>query len=184
VRDRRKITVQGVVQGVGFRPFVYGLAGRLGLYGGVWNDTTGVVIDVEGDPTCIENFLQALVAEAPPLARIERVRAEKQPLRHYAVFAIEPSEARDDRDVFLAPDVATCPECLSEFNAAHDRRYRYPFLNCTSCGPRFTIVSGVPYDRERTTMAGFSMCTACQAEYVDPRDRRFHAQPIACPRCG
>jgi hydrogenase maturation protein HypF len=120
VRDRRKITVQGVVQGVGFRPFVYGLAGRLGLCGGVWNDTTGVVIDVEGDPTRIENFLRALVAEAPALARIERVRAEKQPLRHYAAFAIEPSEARDDKDVFLAPDVATCLECLGEFNAAPD----------------------------------------------------------------
>jgi hydrogenase maturation protein HypF len=184
VQDRRKITVQGVVQGVGFRPFVYGLASRLGLYGSVRNDITGVVIDVEGDPPCMESFLQALVAEAPPLARIERVRTEKQPLRHYTVFAIEPSEARDDKDVFVAPDVATCPACLREFNGAHDRRYHYPFLNCTSCGPRFTIVSGVPYDRERTTMAGFSMCTACQAEYVDPRDRRFHAQPTACPRCG
>jgi hydrogenase maturation protein HypF len=184
MRDRRKITVQGIVQGVGFRPFVYGLASRLGLDGTVRNETTGVVIDVEGEPTCLENFLQALIAEAPPLARIERVSAEEQPTRHYTAFAIAPSEARDDIDVFVAADVATCPDCLREFNDAHDRRYHYPFLNCTNCGPRFTIVSAVPYDRERTTMAGFPMCTACQAEYANPRDRRFHAQPTACARCG
>ncbi len=184
MRDRRKITVQGIVQGVGFRPFVYGLASRLGLDGTVRNDTTGVVIDVEGDPTSLENFLQALIAEAPPLARIERISAEEQPTRHYTVFAIEPSEARDDKDICVAADVATCPDCLREFNDVHDRRYHYPFLNCTNCGPRFTIVRAVPYDRERTTMAGFPMCTACEAEYANPGDRRFHAQPTVCARCG
>jgi hydrogenase maturation protein HypF len=184
MRDRQKITVQGIVQGVGFRPFVYGLASRLGLDGSVWNDTTGVVIDVEGDPTCLESFLRALVVEAPPLAHIERISAEQQPIGHYTAFAIEPSEARDDKDVFIASDVATCPECLREFNDARDRHHHYPFLNCTNCGPRFTIVRGLPYDRERTTMAGFPMCTACQAEYADPCDRRFHAQPTACPKCG
>jgi hydrogenase maturation protein HypF len=184
MRDRRKITVQGIVQGVGFRPFVYGLARRLGLDGIVRNETTGVMIDVEGDPTCLESFLRALVVEAPPLARIEGIYAEKQPIGQYTTFAIEPSQACDDKNVFIASDVATCPECLREFNDPRDRRYQYPFLNCTNCGPRFTIVSGVPYDRERTTMATFPMCTACQAEYADPCDRRFHAQPTACPRCG
>ncbi len=184
MRDRRRITVQGVVQGVGFRPFVYGLASRLGLAGTVRNETTGVVIDVEGDPTGLEHFLQALVAEAPPLARIERVSIEQQPIRHDAGFAIEPSAALGDKDVFVAPDGAPCAECLREFEDPHDRRHHYPFLNCTQCGPRFTIVTGIPYDRARTTMAGFLMCPICQAEYDDPRHRRFHAQPTACPTCG
>jgi hydrogenase maturation protein HypF len=184
MRDRRKITVQGIVQGVGFRPFVYGLANRLGLDGMVQNDTTGVVIDVEGDPTCLERFLHALVDEAPPLARIERVDAEPQPIGQYTTFAIEPSKARDDKHVFIAADVATCAACLREFNDPRDHRHHYPFLNCTNCGPRFTIISGVPYDRQRTTMAAFPMCASCRAEYADPYDRRFHAQPTACPRCG
>ncbi len=184
MRDRRKITVQGVVQGVGFRPFVYGLASRLGLGGTVRNDTTGVVIDVEGEPASLETFLQALVAEAPPLAVIERVAAERKPVRHSTTFAIEKSEVQDEKAVFISPDVATCPDCLREMADPHDRRYQYPFLNCTNCGPRFTIIIGVPYDREQTTMAGFAMCPACRAEYEDPRDRRFHAQPTACPACG
>jgi hydrogenase maturation protein HypF len=184
MRDRRKITVQGIVQGVGFRPFVYGLASRLGLDGIVRNDTSGVVIDVEGEPACLDSFLRALGAEAPPLARIERIHAEKQPLGHYTTFVIEPSQTRDDKHTFVAADVATCAACLQEFNDPGDRRYHYPFLNCTNCGPRFTIINAIPYDRERTTMAAFPMCTACQAEYEDPYDRRFHAQPTACPRCG
>jgi hydrogenase maturation protein HypF len=184
MRDRRKITVQGIVQGVGFRPFVYGLASRLGLGGTVRNNTTGVVIEVEGEPACLDNFLRALVAEAPPLARIERICAEQEPVEHCTAFAIEPSEIRHETQVFIAADVATCTACLQEFNDPRDRRYHYPFLNCTNCGPRFTIVSAVPYDRERTTMARFPMCPACQAEYHDPGDRRFHAQPTACPSCG
>ncbi len=184
MRDRRKITVQGIVQGVGFRPFVYGLASRLGLDGMVRNDPTGVVIDVEGELSCLESFLRALVDEAPPLARIERIWAEEQPIGHYTTFAIEPSETRLDKHAFIAADVTTCATCLQEFNAPRDRRYHNPFLNCTNCGPRFTIVSAVPYDRERTTMARFPMCTASQGEYADPCDRRFHAQPAACPRCG
>jgi hydrogenase maturation protein HypF len=184
VRDRRKITVQGVVQGVGFRPFVYGLAHRLGLDGIVRNDPTGVVIDVEGDPHCLESFLQALVDEAPPLARVEGMCAEEQPIGHYRTFAIEPSETQHDTRVFIAADVAPCAACLQEFYDPSDRRYHYPFLNCTNCGPRFTIINAVPYDRERTTLARFPMCMVCQAEYADPRDRRFHAQPTACPRCG
>jgi hydrogenase maturation protein HypF len=184
MRDRRKITVQGVVQGVGFRPFVYRLASRLGLGGTVRNDTTGVVIDVEGEAASLETFLQALVAEAPPLARVERVAAEGKAVRHYASFAIEPSGVQEETDVFISPDVATCAACLRELANPHDRRYHYPFLNCTHCGPRFTIIIAAPYDRGRTTMAGFTMCPACQTEYEDPRDRRFHAQPTACPACG
>jgi hydrogenase maturation protein HypF len=182
--DRRKITVQGIVQGVGFRPFVYTLARRFNLVGHVRNGTTGVVIDLEGESVHLEAFLQALVAEAPPLARIERIAAERQPPRRYTAFVIEPSEAHDETDIFIAPDAATCSECLSEFDDPHSRRYRYPFLNCTNCGPRFTIVVAAPYDRERTTMAGFPMCPACRAEYEAPHDRRFHAQPTACPTCG
>jgi hydrogenase maturation protein HypF len=184
MRDRRKITVHGVVQGVGFRPFVYTLAKRFNLVGHVRNGATGVVIDLEGEPVHLEAFLQALVAEAPPLARIERVAAEWQPPRHYTTFVIEPSEAHDETDIFVAPDAATCLECLSEIDDPHSRRYRYPFLNCTNCGPRFTIVVSTPYDRERTTMAGFPMCPPCRAEYEAPHDRRFHAQPSACPTCG
>lgn len=184
MKDRLEINVQGVVQGVGFRPFVYGLASRLGLGGRVRNGTTGVVIDVEGEQASVETFLQALVAEAPPLAVIERVATERKQVRHYTTFAIEKSETQDEKAVFISPDVATCPECLGELANPHDRRYQYPFLNCTNCGPRFTIIIGVPYDRERTTMGGFTMCPACRAEYEDPRDRRFHAQPTACPACG
>src|SRR5262245_34135887 len=150
-RERCIITVQGVVQGVGFRPFVYGLAQRLGLVGTVQNTGSGVAIDVEGEPVRLATFRQALVAEAPQLARIERVTAEPQPVRHYATFAIQLSAAQDENAVFIAPDLAPCPECLAELRTPHDRHYSYPFLNCTNCGPRFTITTGVPYDRERTT---------------------------------
>ena len=183
-RERYTITVRGVVQGVGFRPFVYGLAHRLGLVGTVQNDVSGVVIDVEGDPVNLATFRQALVVDAPPLARIERVTAKPQPVRHYATFAIQQSAAQDEKAVFIAPDLAPCPECLTELRTPHDRHYAYPFLNCTHCGPRFTITTGVPYDRERTTLAGFTMCPACWSEYTDPGHRRFHAQATACPVCG
>ena len=183
-RERRTITVQGIVQGVGFRPFVYGLASRLGLVGTVQNNVSGVVIDVEGEPMTLTTFCQALVAEAPPFARIERVTAEPQPVRHYATFAIQPSAAQDENAVFIAPDLAPCPACLTELITPHDRRYHYPLLNCTHCGPRFTITTGIPYDRERTTLAGFTMCPACRSEYADPGNRRFHAQATACPACG
>jgi hydrogenase maturation protein HypF len=184
MKDRQKITVQGVVQGVGFRPFVYSLANRFGLGGAVWNDTTGVVIDIEGDPSRLAAFLMALAAEAPPLAHVERVIAERQPIRHYTTFAITQSEIHEAHDVLVSPDVAPCPACLRDLADPHERRYRYPFLNCTHCGPRFTIIAGVPYDRERTTMGRFAMCTACRSEYTDPGNRRFHAQPTACPACG
>lgn len=183
--DRRRVTVQGVVQGVGFRPFVYGLACRLGLKGSVHNATCGVVIDVEGEPASLRTFSQALVQEAPLLAAIERIRIERRPVRGYTRFVIRTSETLGETHLLLiSPDVAVCSDCLRELSDRGDRRYRYPFLNCTKCGPRFTIITGVPYDRERTTMAGFTMCPACRVEYEDPCNRRFHAQPTACPACG
>ena len=163
---------------------MYSLASRLGLSGTVRNDATGVAIDVEGEPASLQDFLHALIAEAPPLARIEWVAAERRPVRHYATFSIEPSEAQDRKDVFISPDVATCAECLGELLDPGDRRYHYPFLNCTNCGPRFTIVEECPTTGNARPWAGFAMCTACRAEYEDPRNRRFHAQPTACPACG
>src|SRR5262249_27499986 len=183
--ERRAIVVRGTVQGVGFRPFVYRLATRLRLGGFVRNRTGAVLIEVEGDPPALESFLAELVGRPPPLAKIEHLDWEPQPPRAEGRFRIEPSEA-DDRpaQVFVAPDVATCPDCLAELSDPADRRFGYPFLNCTNCGPRLTIITGAPYDRARTTMAGFALCAACRAEYEDPADRRVHAQPTACPAGG
>jgi hydrogenase maturation protein HypF len=177
--------VEGVVQGVGFRPYVFRLAEELGLAGFVRNDEHGVLLEVEGPAGVIERFLADLPERAPPLARVERVAvvAELEPAGA-AGFAIAGSEAGGESDALVSPDTATCADCLAELFDPADRRYRYPFVNCTNCGPRFTIVTGVPYDRPATTMAGFTMCDACRAEYDDPRDRRFHAQPNACPACG
>jgi hydrogenase maturation protein HypF len=184
---RIQARVDGTVQGVGFRPFVYRLAADLGLAGWVRNDERGVELEVEGAREAIEAFLARLPAEAPPLARVEHVHAESRPVRGERSFLIAPS-VRDvgssSADALVAPDCATCPDCLAELRDPGDRRYRYPFINCTNCGPRFTIVCGVPYDRPLTTMAGFRMCAVCRAEYEDPGDRRFHAQPNACPACG
>ena len=178
---RVRARVSGVVQGVGFRPFVYGLATDLGLSGFVFNDARGVTVEVEGGE--VETFLTRL-REAPPLATIESLICEPIPETGEAGFAIRPSPRGGAPDAPISPDAATCDACLAELFDPSDRRYRYPFINCTDCGPRFTIVTGVPYDRPWTTMAGFVMCAACQAEYDDPRDRRFHAQPNACPACG
>jgi hydrogenase maturation protein HypF len=182
--SRRAIAVSGIVQGVGFRPFVYGLAARLGLGGFVKNQTGGVLIEIEGDDDPLDRFLDELTARPPRLARIESVRWEPCRPRGERGFRIEPSTVEATGAIFPAPDVATCAECLAELFDPRDRRYRYPFLNCTHCGPRLTIIRGMPYDRERTTMAAFRMCAACRAEYEDPANRRFHAQPIACPACG
>ena len=182
---RVRARVEGTVQGVGFRPFVYRLATGLGLAGWVRNDARGVELEIEGGREAIESFLGRLPSEAPPLARIERVRTESRPARGERSFLIAPSpQGSDSPDALIAPDSATCSDCLAELRDPGDRRYRYPFINCTNCGPRFTIVRGVPYDRALTTMAGFQMCAACRAEYEDPGDRRFHAQPNACPQCG
>jgi hydrogenase maturation protein HypF len=181
---RTRVRVEGIVQGVGFRPFVHALAGRLGLAGQVGNDTQGVVVEVEGATEAVERFLDALRREAPPLAVIERVTATPLAPTGSRGFTIAPSQAGGERQTLVSPDTATCADCLRELADPADRRYRYPFVNCTNCGPRFTIVRDVPYDRPATTMAGFAMCPACAREYHDPADRRFHAQPVCCPACG
>jgi hydrogenase maturation protein HypF len=176
--------VEGLVQGVGFRPFVYRLALELGLAGWVLNDEHGVLLEVEGPAGAVEAFLRRLGDEAPPLAVVEHVRRDGLVPVGEAGFRIVESARRGEADAAVSPDAATCEDCLRELFDPADRRFRYPFVNCTNCGPRFTIVRGVPYDRPLTTMAGFRMCPACQAEYDDPADRRFHAQPNACPDCG
>jgi hydrogenase maturation protein HypF len=183
-RERWRIHVEGLVQGVGFRPFAHALAARLGLAGYVANDTRGAVIEIEGDGRAVARFVDRLIPEAPPIAVIDHlVHVSLVPLgeRH---FEIRESDTVGERQVLVSPDVATCEDCLRELFDPHDRRFRYPFTNCTNCGPRFTIIREVPYDRPRTTMESFTMCADCAREYHDPSDRRFHAQPIACPACG
>lgn len=179
-----RVEVRGIVQGVGFRPFVYKVAQRLGLKGWVRNDERGVEIEVEGEEGALEAFLRALREQPPPLARIEELKVSELPLFGYPSFEIRPSQPSEERATLISPDIATCEDCLRELFDPRDRRFRYPFINCTNCGPRFTIIRDIPYDRENTTMASFSMCPACFKEYHDPRDRRFHAQPNACPLCG
>ena len=180
----RRIHVSGVVQGVGFRPFIYGLAQRHALCGWVRNSSAGVDIEVEGSPAALDAFLAAITAEAPPLSRIESITVQEIPGNGFARFEIRHSQAVEGAYQPISPDVATCPECLAEVRDPSDRRYRYPFTNCTNCGPRFTIIQDIPYDRPATTMAPFAMCPDCQREYDDPHNRRFHAQPNACPVCG
>jgi hydrogenase maturation protein HypF len=181
---RTRVRVEGIVQGVGFRPFVHALAGRMGLAGLVGNDAGGVFVEVEGAAETVERFLEALAAEAPPLAVIERLTATPLAPTGGHGFAIAPSLAGGERQTLISPDTATCADCLRELADPADRRYRYPFINCTNCGPRFTIVRDVPYDRPATTMATFELCADCAREYSDPADRRFHAQPVCCPACG
>jgi hydrogenase maturation protein HypF len=183
-RVRRDIRVEGVVQGVGFRPFVYSLANRIGVVGRVGNDVGGVFVEVEGTPGQVEEFLRGLTAQPPPLAVIERVTATDAATTGVTDFTIAVSDAAGARHTLVSADTATCDDCFRELADPADRRYRYPFINCTNCGPRFTIVRDVPYDRPATTMAGFAMCVLCAAEYHDPADRRFHAQPTCCPACG
>jgi hydrogenase maturation protein HypF len=182
-RQRRRVFVRGVVQGVGFRPFVYTLARTLGLSGAVWNTGEGVTVEVEGHPDDVAAFVDGLGREAPPLSSITEIGSTEVPLRGGTEFTITGSEGRPGR-TFVSPDVATCPECLADLRDPAGRRYRHPFVTCTNCGPRFTIITGLPYDRPATTMAAFAMCPECAREYADPADRRFHAQPICCPGCG
>ena len=183
-RRRLRAHVAGTVQGVGFRPFVYRLAAELGLGGWVLNDGRGVVLEVEGPPEAVDELLTRLRSQPPPLAAIESVRVEPAAPTGERGFRILESEHGGPPEALVSPDYATCSECLAEVLDPADRRHRYPFTNCTNCGPRFSIVRGVPYDRALTTMAGFEMCERCRAEYDDPVDRRFHAQPNACPDCG
>jgi len=179
-----KITVHGVVQGVGFRPFVHHLANRFGLTGWVRNTGLGVEIHLEGQSgAAFSGFIQALQREKPPLACLEEIFIHPDKKEGYKEFLILESQG-EEAFVFISPDVATCEACFEEIMDPQERRFQYPFTNCTNCGPRYTIVEGLPYDRERTTMASFKMCAACAREYNDPMDRRHHAQPIACPDCG
>jgi hydrogenase maturation protein HypF len=182
--ERRAITVSGIVQGVGFRPFVFGLAKRYEISGFARNDGGRLIVEAEGRPDILDDFAAAIAKEAPPLARIDAISSRTLAVQDSTSFTIHESSSADAPDVFISPDVATCGDCLRELFDPADRRFRYPFINCTNCGPRLTIVTGAPYDRARTTMASFTMCDACRAEYESAGDRRFHAQPIACPECG
>ncbi len=181
--NRRTITIRGLVQGVGFRPFVYQLARQLELSGFVQNQTDGVRIEVEGESDTLSRFVTGLTTESPRSSRVDEIAWEDGPVKGESTFRIETSKVGSG-PVVVGPDLATCDACLDELFNPADRRFHYPFLNCTHCGPRFTIVRGVPYDRERTTLSGFPICAACRTEYDDPADRRFHAQPTACAKCG
>ena len=181
---RRRIEVSGIVQGVGFRPYIYRLASELHLTGTIRNTSSGVTIEIEGETSLVDEFLSRLPQEAPPLAQITDISATELPCNGDREFRIIASHAEEQVRTLISPDVATCDDCLRELFDPQDRRYRYPFTNCTNCGPRFTIIHDIPYDRPRTSMASFKMCAACQAEYEDPRNRRFHAQPNACWVCG
>src|ERR1700751_1030560 len=182
---RRRIRLRGIVQGVGFRPFVYNLAQHIGVGGFVLNSSAGLTVEVEGPTTMLDEFAEHLRMDCPPLARIEAINVvDLEPLGEKAQFEIRKSQAGEDKFVLVSPDVASCDRCLSDIADVHNRRFAYPFTNCTNCGPRYTIIRDIPYDRPTTTMAGFRMCADCEAEYHDPRNRRFHAQPNACPACG
>ena len=179
-----QVHISGIVQGVGFRPFVYGLATRFALKGWVRNTSAGVDIEVDGEQDVLDAFVKALRDEAPPLARIDEFTASFRLASGFSTFDIIHSEAIPSAFQPISPDVAICDDCLREMLDPNDRRYRYPFINCTNCGPRFTIIKDIPYDRPKTTMAPFVMCPDCEREYKDPLNRRFHAQPVACPVCG
>ncbi len=184
MRTRLRVEIEGAVQGVGFRPFVYRLAADGGLGGWVRNDGRGVFLEVEGDAAAVGRFRERLEEDPPPRARITSVRDREVPPEGASAFEIRFSHENGAKSVLVLPDIATCGVCLSEVRDASSRRHRYPFTNCTNCGPRFTILRALPYDRPNTTMAGFALCADCRAEYESPRDRRFHAQPNACDSCG
>jgi len=183
-RTARKVRINGIVQGVGFRPFVYQTAVRHGLKGNVANTSTGVDIHIEGPSTRIDLFLTELAEHPPPLAHIIKVRVEPTDMDGADEFTIVHSRAGNERATLISPDVSICDDCRRELFDSRDRRFRYPFINCTNCGPRYTIIDDIPYDRPNTSMRHFTMCPDCQAEYDDPRSRRFHAQPNACAACG
>ncbi|RSS81925.1 carbamoyltransferase HypF [Streptomyces sp. WAC06614] len=182
--ERRRVTVRGVVQGVGFRPYVYTRATALGLAGHVTNTPEGVVAEVEGPAAAVREFCARLAADAPPLAVVDAVDHHPVPAAGTGGFTIVASRTEGAARTLVSPDTATCADCLAELADPADRRHRHPFITCTHCGPRFTIVTALPYDRAHTTMAGFPLCPDCAREYADPADRRFHAQPVACPACG
>ena len=181
--QRIRVEIEGIVQGVGFRPFVFRLAGRHGISGWVCNTPRGVLVEAQGLPENLAAFLRDISAEPPPLAEITAIKSESIPLLWEAGFLILPSVSGENA-IRISPDYDVCSDCLEELFDPDDRRYRYPFINCTNCGPRYSIITGSPYDRPKTTMAAFTMCEECLAEYEDPANRRFHAQPNACPVCG
>ena len=183
-RIRKRLVIEGVVQGVGFRPHVHRLATSRGLAGLVGNDSASVFIEIEGPVDDIVWFEEHVVGDAPPLARIARVCSESIAVADDATFRIVESRIVDGARTLVSPDVAVCAECVTELFEPGDHRYRYPFITCTNCGPRFTIIRRLPYDRPNTTMAPFELCDVCSAQYHDPTDRRFHAQPLACHDCG
>jgi len=183
-KKRSFIVVKGIVQGVGFRPFVYKLAKKFKLKGWVNNNSEGVYIDVEGTPEDIDKFLQCLKNNPPPLALIEKITVKDDKILNYSNFEIKESEKSLGKITFISPDIATCSDCEEDILNSNNRRYGYSFTNCTNCGPRFSIIKELPYDREKTTMSEFKMCRECNSEYLDPINRRFHAQPNACAECG
>jgi len=184
MEQRARISVRGVVQGVGFRPFVYRLAREHGLRGWVRNTSGSVEIEAEGDADEVRAFLEAFPSQVPPRARVDTLETSFAPVAGYEGFVIRESHRQEGAYQLVSPDIATCADCVREILSPEDRRAGYPFTNCTNCGPRFTIIEDIPYDRPKTTMAPFTMCPQCAAEYGDPLDRRFHAQPNACPACG
>ncbi|WP_406230611.1 carbamoyltransferase HypF [Nocardia sp. NBC_01009] len=183
-RARRRLIVRGVVQGVGFRPFVYTTAAELALSGSVSNNSSGVIVEVEGAPADLDEFTRRVRHRPPPLAVVESVHEVAVAVRGGTGFRIADTTRDGGGRTLASPDVAMCADCARELRDPQNRRYRHPFINCTNCGPRFTIIAGLPYDRAQTSMADFAMCERCAREYADPADRRFHAQPIACPDCG
>ena len=178
---RAKIYIEGIVQGVGFRPFIYKLANEFGYKGYVLNDGKGVEIDIEGED--INSFVTAIKNNLPPLAKIDKISLKYLPLKNYKAFEIKHSKSTS-KTTFISPDISVCEDCLKEMFDKNDRRYLYPFINCTNCGPRYTIIENIPYDRKNTSMKKFKMCKNCEKEYTNPLDRRYHAQPISCYECG
>lgn len=181
---RYRIKITGIVQGVGFRPFIYNLAVRLGLKGWVGNADSDVIIEIESVQEQLQEFIDKVSRTAPALSKIESIQYDELPITGFREFSIKHSHNNSRGPVFISPDVCTCIDCLNELNDPGDRRYNYPFINCTNCGPRFTIINDIPYDRDKTTMACFEMCETCHMEYTEPSDRRYHAQPVSCHDCG
>lgn len=182
--SRSKIVIRGAVQGVGFRPFIYRLATDLNLKGFVNNSSLGVFIEVEGEKSILDEFILRIEKEKPPIAVITSLEFSFLDSKGFTTFEIQKSETSGEKTAIILPDIAVCSDCINEMLNPNDRRFRYPFINCTNCGPRFSILESIPYDRPNTSMKSFQMCEECQTEYEDPLNRRFHAQPIACPKCG
>ena len=179
-----KITIRGVVQGVGFRPFVYRLASEMHIKGWIINSSQGVFIEAESDKATLENFSERIRTERPANSYIQSFESSWLDAEGFMEFEIRESKEQGSKTALVLPDISTCPDCLEEIFDPNNRRYLYPFTNCTNCGPRFSIIADLPYDRCNTTMGEFEMCPECRAEYTDPLNRRFHAEPTACPKCG